>query len=473
MTRWPSRKKLSDLFVRIGGPLFARRPTAILVTLVLAWTAALLAPAHANDGVASMAGGGLSFAKSDIVRMQSETLTIDLNEPRIYLRYEFVNPSSDPETLQVAFPLPLISIDSMLGFGDSQVDLNVNTAEPYVDFKTTINEQEHATQRILELLWNGEVIATRTLAKGEAYGEASKQIYAEHAPVTDKQNPWESITKPELTGIRLTYLWDYTFYSTDYEDAQPIVVQHSYTPVFGAFVEAILDPMQYEWEDPKGQPISGDEKEEWYGPLRRTRCLDAPRNYEQVLQLMEFKRSRPDDVNLFPRALGFWGTRSLSYILTTANTWAGSIDDFKLIIKASPNIRYVFCEEDYGIPSFAPGEVSYHVQHFKPSRELEFEIVDLLPHWRFTDDRAVELALQSQTLQWTPGADAKPAYVCKLNLFGDNSLSARDKPSAKGKELARLHAGTYVQVLEKKDRWQRLRLPDGQEAWASSKYLCD
>lgn len=163
----------------------------------------------------------------------------------------------------------------------------------------------------------------------------------------------------------------------------------------------------------------------------------------------------------------------MSYILTTANTWAGPIEDFKLTIKAGPNLRYVFCEEDYGIPSFSPGQVSYEVKNFTPTRELEIELVDILPHWKFQDDRAVELALKSQTLQWTPHADAPGAYVCKLNVYADNSLSVRDKAATSGAEVARLHSGTYVQVLEKKKSWRLIRQPDGQEGWVSSKFLCD
>ncbi len=441
--------------------------------MVLGLSALFAAQGLANDGVASMAGGGLVFGKSDVVRMQSETLTIDLNEPRIHLRYAFTNPSPDPQTLTVAFPLPLIPIEAFLGYGDSQVMIEDLDVEPYVDFRTTINEQDHPTQRVLELLWNGEIVATHALKPGEAYGTAAKQLYADSAPVADGSDPWLSITKPNMTGLRLTYLWDYTFYSTAYEDALPINVEHSYTPVLGGFVEAVLDPMQYTWEDPNAQPVSAEEQEEWYGAHRRERCLDAPRNHEQVLQVMGYKRSRPSDVNIFPRALGFWGTKNLSYILTTANTWAGTIEDFKLIIKAGPNVRYVFCEEDFGMPSFAPGQVSYEVKNFTPTRELEIDLVDILPHWKFQDDRAIELALQSQTLHWTPDADAAPAYVCKLNVFADNSLSARDKPTSRGKELARLHAGTYVQILDQQKGWRLIRLPDGQEAWAFAKYLCD
>lgn len=280
--------------------LFAKPGQALAVALGL--PALLAGQAQANDGVASMAGGGLSFGKSDIVRMQSETLTIDLDEPRIHLRYEFVNPSPDPQDLTVAFPLPLIPLEAFLGYGDSPVLIEDFDSDPYVDFNTTINEQDHPTQRVLELMWNGEVLATKALKSGEAYAAAAKQLYADHAPVADGEDPWANVTKPALTGIRLTYLWQYTFYTTNYEDALPITVEHSYTPVLGGFVEAILDPMQYEWEDPSAQPSSAEEQEEWYGSHRRERCLDAPRNHEQVLQVMGFKRERPKDGDIFPRS---------------------------------------------------------------------------------------------------------------------------------------------------------------------------
>ncbi len=427
----------------------------------------------ANDGVASMAGGGLTFGKSDVVQMEAETLVIDLDEPSIRLRYAFRNPSKDPQTLKVAFPLPIIPLEALLGYGDSMVQLEGNISAPYVDFTTTINEQDQPTQRVLELVWDGEVIATQPLGVAEAYGPAAMALYKEHAPVKNEGDPWEGVEQPEKTGVRITYVWDYTFYTTDYEDSVPIIVEHSYTPVLGAFVDSILDPKQYDWENPDSQPASPEDEEEWYGPHRRSRCLDAPRNHEQVLQLLAYKANRPDNVFTFNRPVGFFGTQYLSYILTTANTWAGPIQDFKLVIKAGPSLRYVFCEEDYGIPSFAPGQVSYEVKDFVPSRELEIEMVDIFQHWKFKGARAAERALNSQTLHWTPQADAPGAYVCKLDVFGDNFLAARSKPSSKGKEVARLHAGTYVQVLDKSKSWRLLRLPDGTEAWAFSKYLCD
>ncbi len=453
-----------------------RRPVAhsgLGLVVGLAFAALGIASSvQANDGVASMAGGGLSFGKSDVVQMEAESLVIDLDGPRIRLRYAFRNPSNDPVTLDVAFPLPIAPVEALLGYGDSKIQIDGNLTDAYVDFTTTINEQDHPTRRIIELVWDGEVIATEPLPENAPFGPAAKALYKAKAPVEDGQDPWSAIKDPEATGVRMTYLWQYTFYSTAYEDADPIIVEHSYTPILGAFVDSILDPLQYDMEDPNSEPPSPEDQEEWYGPHRRSRCLDAPRNREQVLQLIAFKASRPEDVNVFPRAVGFWGTQYLSYILTTANTWAGPIKDFKLVIKSSPNLRYVFCEEDYGIPSFAPGQVSYEVEGFIPKRELHIEMVDIFPHWEFDDARKAERALLTQTLQWTPQANAPEAYVCKLDVRGDNFLAARDKPSSSGQELARLHSGTYVQILESKKSWRLLRLPDGTEAWAFGKYLC-
>jgi hypothetical protein len=81
---------------------------------------------QANDGVASMAGGGLSFGKSDVVQMEAESLVIDLDGPRIRLRYAFRNPSNDPVTLDVAFPLPIAPVEALLGYGDSKIQIDGN-----------------------------------------------------------------------------------------------------------------------------------------------------------------------------------------------------------------------------------------------------------------------------------------------------------------------------------------------------------
>jgi len=65
-------------------------------------------PALANDTSAELAIGGLTFTKNADISMESEELKIALDA--ITVRYVFLNRSTKPVTLTVAFPLPDINL---------------------------------------------------------------------------------------------------------------------------------------------------------------------------------------------------------------------------------------------------------------------------------------------------------------------------------------------------------------------------
>src|SRR5579859_2929532 len=70
--------------------------------------AAASSPAQANDTSAELAIGGLTFTKNADVSMESEELKIALDA--VTVRYVFLNRSTKPVTLTVAFPLPDINL---------------------------------------------------------------------------------------------------------------------------------------------------------------------------------------------------------------------------------------------------------------------------------------------------------------------------------------------------------------------------
>ena len=73
---------------------------------------------QANDTSAELAIGGLTFTKNAEVSMESEELKIALDA--ITVRYVFLNRSTKPVTLTVAFPLPDISLaDASTAFSAS------------------------------------------------------------------------------------------------------------------------------------------------------------------------------------------------------------------------------------------------------------------------------------------------------------------------------------------------------------------
>src|SRR5579884_1416924 len=69
-----------------------------------------LAPlaSEANDSSAELSVGGLVFKRNSDVVIESEELTI--TSDNVTVRYRFLNQSSNPVTLTVAFPLPDIDL---------------------------------------------------------------------------------------------------------------------------------------------------------------------------------------------------------------------------------------------------------------------------------------------------------------------------------------------------------------------------
>ena len=102
-----------------------------LVAAATCWEAAS-SPSLANDTSAELAIGGLTFTKNADVSMESEDLTITLDT--VTVRYTFLNRSTKPVTLTVAFPLPDINLADA-----SNAAFPVGNPLNYVGFSTKID----------------------------------------------------------------------------------------------------------------------------------------------------------------------------------------------------------------------------------------------------------------------------------------------------------------------------------------------
>src|SRR5579872_2673869 len=82
-------------------------PGSLALLTLLLW--AFAGPVSmANDTSAELSAGGLVFARSADVSLESETLKI--SPKLVSVRYQFVNQATQPVTLTVAFPLPDIDL---------------------------------------------------------------------------------------------------------------------------------------------------------------------------------------------------------------------------------------------------------------------------------------------------------------------------------------------------------------------------
>ena len=93
----------------------------------------------------------------------------------------------------------------------------------------------------------------------------------------------------------------------------------------------------------------------------------------------EWRQKRGGEVHSGePNALcGDW----ISYILTTANTWKGPIEDFELIVERDPGDLVTFCW-DGPVEKIAPDRFRAKALDFRPTKELTVYFcppVDKLP----------------------------------------------------------------------------------------------
>ncbi len=190
--------------------------------------------AEGNDTNAVMAAGGLSFARSDAIRMDAEDLFISPHEVRV--AYEFSNLTDRDETLTVAFPIPDIDMARMSltphEFHASSHDgdifnfrLIVNGAPAVAAFQArAIGPDGKDVTKLLAshgipLVDRGDEYVSRAIEKLPSI--AVRELEA--AGVLD--DSYEHITTWVVKGA---YSWKQTFPAR-----QTVKIEHVYEPVLG------------------------------------------------------------------------------------------------------------------------------------------------------------------------------------------------------------------------------------------------
>ena len=100
------------------------------LALVLLGVGAL--PAAAADASAELAVGGLVFPKSADISIESQDLTI--TPEAVTIRYKFLNQSSNPVTLTMAFPLPDLDLSAADNYA-----IPTSDSTNFVGFETKVD----------------------------------------------------------------------------------------------------------------------------------------------------------------------------------------------------------------------------------------------------------------------------------------------------------------------------------------------
>ncbi len=306
--------------------------------------------ARANDSVAGLGVGGLVLKRTDGVRMVSEDLYVSPH--RIRVKYRFRPVEENPLETLVAFPLPPIPV--------SNTDDTVNVPEPparnplnVVRFRIRVNGRNIRPLVAVRAFTDREDI-TELLARhgiapydwpdAEAFERKLRRLPAEARKRLEKAGAirWPAPDYMEYGWkLQITYFWRQKFPA-----GRDTVVEHGYTPITGGF---FYDPAHDE------------------GDAIKRYCIDSAtmRGIRRMI-----RRQGPDRPLLM--------ATQVDYVLTTANTWAGPIGRFRLVIdKERPDSIVTLCWK--GLRKISPTRFESVKRNFRPRKDLEILFLRPLP----------------------------------------------------------------------------------------------
>ena len=280
---------------------------------------AVAGAARANDTEAVLGAGGLTFAKSAALRMESEDLRLSRREVRI--AYVFRNLSDHAVTTRIAFPLPDVDVGDM-----SETPHRFHLAGRdggIVNFRLIVDGRERMAslearavntegRDVTELLRRFRIplIGARSedevaRALNSLTPAAVKTLAAADAVYADEWKTPGDVKHPAWR-VRAAYHWLQTFPARG-----DVRIEHRYQPVLGGLPAVPLKDVTT--ANLANEGVWPDEKRGW--------CL-TPAVVRQA--------SGPNTRR--PMAIAW-----LEYVLRTGANWVGPIGHFRLEIAADPS----------------------------------------------------------------------------------------------------------------------------------------
>lgn len=302
------------------------------------------ADASADDSLAATGIGGLVFEKADRIAMQREDLLISPGEIRV--RYEFRNDRGAPFTGHVAFPLPVVSPQSI-----KYANTAFSNDEPveWLDFQLIVNGIPISpTPRIWATISGRDI--TQDLADNGIDIRKSGLVpnigpLIDHPERLKRMEAIGAIKDDEpLWQTNVAYEWDQTF--------QPgvTIVEHVYKPLLG-------------WAyAPIGKDAGPAEESEARAADQLSRyCM--PR--DTVHAATEAAR-RGTDPNVM-----LWFSFA-SFVLKTARNWDGPIGTFHLTLRSSyPDMQAGACLAGMKLTRTAPTDWEAEARDWVADADIE------------------------------------------------------------------------------------------------------
>ncbi|WP_374372432.1 DUF4424 family protein [Tabrizicola sp.] len=332
----------------------------------------LAAPALANDGFGGLSATGLTFGQTDAVAMEEERLFIGIDT--IAVDYVFRNSTDKDVTGEVIFPLPPIAVWS--GY-ESMMNLPEDLSRPdMVGFTATVDGRPVAvTIDRIAVLEDGYDEAN---PPSKQYDNPGRDVTADlerlgipltldYLAVRDVLLSFPTEKRNELAALGLAEYFEgdpANDIAPDVWGAWSIVTRYHWTQTFPAGT-VVKVSHSYTNRPPGGLFYWTDPPEDYQTSLRDMYCIDAGTSKALVKAL---KNPAGDEA-------GNYGTAwNISYVLRTANSWAGPIGKFTLTLdKGDPKNVISLCAD--GVKK--TGRTTFVVEKtdYAPDRDLDVLIV--------------------------------------------------------------------------------------------------
>lgn len=328
---------------------------ALLATCAAVGWDAAASPSRANDTSAELAVGGLVFTKNADVSIESEDLTVTLDN--VTVRYVFLNQSASPVTLTVAFPLPDIDLadGANVAFptGDPVNFIGFSTKVDGKPINFTVNQRatldnKDVTATLRDMGIPLLPIGARQLKINELPQQTRDRAVAAglllQSGTNDKGEP---LYEPTWT-LKTSVVRQQTF-----PPGKPVAVEHRYRTSVGMSFDSVLRQ-----------------------GLRQKKALESEvqRYKANYCILDDFLRSIDKLAGADEANKAGIVERRISYVLKTGANWAGSIKNFHLVVdKGQPDRIVSFCGD--GVKKISPTAFELRTSDFTPTRDLNILIV--------------------------------------------------------------------------------------------------
>lgn len=318
---------------------------------------ALASGAMANDTVAELGIGGLTFVKSANLEMVSEDLFVSVDEIRV--TYQFRNNADTDEHVLVAFPMPDIT-----GSFDFMVSIPTDDPENFFGFATTF-EGKPVDATLHQYAFAADIEQTDYLTS------LGIPLAPQSAVTTEAINALSDIDKAGLISRGLVEPMEYDAgegYTTDFVPIWTLKSTYSWEATFpaGETVEVV-----HTYKPSVGGTVSVSflEKFDDYDPLPEYKakyCMD-----DGFINAVKKNPITDNGYTYYP-----FTETWLSYIWSTGANWAGVVGTFTLTVdKGDPKNLVSFCGEN--VEKISPTQFRMTIKDWYPRQDKELEVLIL------------------------------------------------------------------------------------------------